>query len=103
MNQPLLIKGGRIIDPSQKIDEVGSLLIAEGKISWLGKGEEAPPKNDWEVFDAKRLVVCPGMIDLHAHLRDPGYEEKETIASGTRAAACPIPTRHWTARRLLST
>lgn len=87
MNQPLLIKGGRIIDPSQKIDEVGSLLIAEGKISWLGKGEEAPPKNDWEVLDAKGLVVCPGIIDLHAHLRDPGYEEKETIASGTRAAA----------------
>jgi dihydroorotase len=85
MNKPLLIKGGRIIDPSQKIDEVGSLLIAEGKISWRGKGE--PPKGDYEVFDAKGLVVCPGLIDLHSHLRDPGYEEKETIASGSRAAA----------------
>jgi dihydroorotase len=85
MNKPLLIKGGRIIDSSQKIDEVGSLLIAEGKISWRGKGE--PPKGDYEVFDAKGLVVCPGLIDLHSHLRDPGYEEKETIASGSRAAA----------------
>ncbi len=85
MNKPLLIKGGRIIDPSQNVDEVGNLLIAEGKISWHGKGE--PPKGDYEVLDAKGLVVCPGLIDLHSHLRDPGYEEKETIASGTRAAA----------------
>ncbi len=85
MNKPLLIKGGRIIDPSQKLDEVGSLLIAEGKISWRGKGE--PPKTDYEVIDARGLVVCPGLIDLHTHLREPGYEEKETIASGARAAA----------------
>jgi dihydroorotase len=85
MNKPLFIKGGRIIDPSQKLDEVSNLLVAEGKISWMGKGE--PPKGDYEVFDAKGLVVCPGLIDLHSHLRDPGYEEKETIASGTRAAA----------------
>jgi dihydroorotase len=85
MNKPLLIKGGRIVDPSQKLDEVGSLLIAEGKISWRGKGE--PPKGDYEVFDAQGLVVCPGLIDLHTHLREPGYEEKETIASGAKAAA----------------
>ena len=87
MNKPLLIKGGRIIDPSQNIDEVGSLLIAEGKIAWRGKGAEAPPKGACEVLDAKGLVVCPGLIDLHVHLREPGYEEKETIASGSRAAA----------------
>ena len=87
MNKPLLIKGGRIIDPSQKMDEVGSLLVAEGKISWLGKGEAASPKTDYEVLDAQGLVVCPGFIDLHCHLRQPGYEEKETIASGTKAAA----------------
>ncbi len=87
MNKALLIKDGRIIDPSQKTDEVGSLLVAEGKISWRGKGEEAPPETDYEVLDAKGLVVCPGLIDLHSHLRDPGYEEKETIASGSRAAA----------------
>jgi dihydroorotase len=76
--KPLLIKGGRIIDPSQKLDEVGSLLIAEGKISWRGKGE--PPKSDCDILDASGLVVCPGLIDLHTHLREPGYEEKETIA-----------------------
>ena len=87
MNKSLLIKGGRIIDPSQKLDEVGSLLIAEGKISWRGKGEEIPPKTDCEILEAKGLVVCPGLIDLHSHLRDPGYEEKETITSGTKAAA----------------
>jgi len=85
MNKPLLIKNGRIIDPSQKLDEVSSLLIAEGKISWWGKGE--PPKGDCDILDASGLVVCPGLIDLHTHLREPGYEEKETIASGTRAAA----------------
>jgi dihydroorotase len=85
MNKALVIKGGRIIDPSQKIDEVASLLVAEGKIAWRGKGE--PPKSDYEVLDAKGMVVCPGLIDLHCHLREPGYEEKETIASGTKAAA----------------
>jgi dihydroorotase len=85
MNKPLLIKGGRIIDPSQKLDEVGSLLITEGKISWTGKGE--PPKTDYDILDASGLIVCPGLIDLHTHLREPGYEEKETIASGSRAAA----------------
>jgi dihydroorotase len=85
MNKALLIKGGRIIDPSQKIDEVASLLVADGKIAWRGKGE--PPQTDYEVLDAKGLVVCPGLIDLHCHLREPGYEEKETIASGTKAAA----------------
>jgi dihydroorotase len=87
MNQTLLIQGGRIIDPSQKIDETGSLLVAEGRIAWLGKGEATPPKTDYEVLDAQGLVVCPGLIDLHCHLRQPGYEEKETIASGTKAAA----------------
>jgi len=85
MNKPLLIKDGRIIDPSQKTDEVGSLLVTEGKISWRGKGE--PPKGDYDILDAGGLIVCPGLIDLHTHLRDPGYEEKETIASGSRAAA----------------
>jgi dihydroorotase len=85
MNKPLLIKGGRIIDPSQKIDEVGNLLVAEGKIAWRGQGK--PPQSDYEVLEAKGLVVCPGFIDLHSHLRQPGYEEKETIASGSHAAS----------------
>jgi dihydroorotase len=81
----LLIQGGRIIDPSQGIEAIGNLLISEGKISWLG--EEAPPPTDYDILNAKGLVVCPGFIDLHCHLRQPGDEEKETIASGTRAAA----------------
>jgi dihydroorotase len=83
----LLIQGGKIIDPSQGIEAVGNLLISQGKISWRGKGEEAPPQNDYDVLNAKELVVCPGFIDLHCHLRQPGEEEKETIATGTRAAA----------------
>jgi dihydroorotase len=81
--KPLLIQGGQIIDPSQGIELTGNLLITEGKISWLG--EELP--TDYDILNAKGLVVCPGFIDLHCHLRQPGDEEKETIASGSRAAA----------------
>ncbi len=82
--KPLLIKGGHIVDPGQGIDGIGSLLIIEGKISWRG---ETPPQPDYDVLHAEGLIVCPGFIDLHCHLRQPGFEEKETIASGTRAAA----------------
>jgi len=85
--ESLLIQGGRIIDPSQGIDKVGSLLIAEGKISKLGEEETTPPLPDCDVIHAQELIVCPGFVDLHCHLRQPGFEEKETIASGTRAAA----------------
>ncbi len=83
----LLIRGGHIIDPSQGTDGIGSLLITEGKISWRGKGETAPPQADYDALPAQGLIVCPGLIDLHCHLREPGFEEKETIATGTRAAA----------------
>ena len=84
LRKPLLIQGGRIIDPGQGIDEISNLLITEGKIAWLGKG--APPQTDYNTLNAKGLIVCPGFIDLHCHLRQPGFEEKETIATGTRAA-----------------
>ncbi|MDP2731218.1 MAG: dihydroorotase [Dehalococcoidales bacterium] len=84
--KPLLIRSGHIIDPGQKIDEVGSLLITEGKIAWLGKGKEAP-SIDYDILNAEGLVVSPGFIDLHCHLRQPGFEGKETIATGSRAAA----------------
>jgi dihydroorotase len=87
MIKPLLIQGGRLIDPSQGIDEVGSLLISEGKISWLVKGEIPISEPDYDVLPARGLIVCPGFIDLHCHLREPGFEDKETIATGTRAAA----------------
>ncbi len=83
----LLIHGGHIIDPSQGIDEIGSLLITEGKILWLGRGELTPPQPDYDILDARGLMVCPGFVDLHCHLRQPGFEQKETIATGTRAAA----------------
>lgn len=83
----LLIHGGHIIDPSQGVDEIGSLLITEGKISWLGRGEATPPQPDYDVLHARGLIVCPGFVDLHCHLRQPGFEEKETIATGTQAAA----------------
>jgi dihydroorotase len=85
MPKLLLIEGGRIIDPSQDIDKTGNLLIKEGEIAWRGDG--MPPDTDYDVLNADGLIVCPGFIDLHCHLRQPGYEEKETIATGTRAAA----------------
>jgi dihydroorotase len=87
ITKSLLIQGGRVIDPSQGLDGIGSLLITEGKISWLGIGEVTPPQPDCNVLHAQGLVVCPGFVDLHCHLRQPGFEEKETIATGTRAAA----------------
>jgi dihydroorotase len=83
----LLIKGGRIIDPSQGIDEAADLLITEGKISWLGQGEPSSPQRDCNVLHGRGLIVSPGFIDLHCHLRQPGFTEKETIATGSQAAA----------------
>jgi dihydroorotase len=80
----LLIRGGHIIDPSQGIDQVGDLLIAEGKIVQVG-GTVISSKA--QNLDATGLVICPGFIDLHCHLREPGFEDKETIATGTKAAA----------------
>jgi len=89
---PLLIHGGHIIDPSQGIDQIGDLLIAEGKIVQIGGTvilSQSPAHREGEAknFDASGLVVCPGFIDLHCHLREPGFEDKETIATGTKAAA----------------
>jgi len=85
--KPLLIYGGRIIDPSQDLDEPANLLITGGEISWLGKANTPPPGNSYDTLHAQGLIVSPGLVDLHCHLRDPGFEEKETISSGTKAAA----------------
>jgi dihydroorotase len=85
MTPPLLIKNGRIIDPANTIDMKGSLLIRDKLIAWMGQGE--PPEADYLTIEAEGLIVCPGFIDLHCHLRQPGEEQKETIATGTRAAA----------------
>jgi dihydroorotase len=86
--KPVLIKSVHIIDPSQKINTVGSILIAQGKIAWLGTGIQKPATDGYDIMDACNLIASPGFIDLHCHLRDPGLEEKETIATGTQAAAC---------------
>ncbi|MFH1651557.1 MAG: dihydroorotase [Chloroflexota bacterium] len=80
----LLIRNGRIIDPVRGHDRPGSLLVAGGKIV---PGDDFLPGPEDTVIDAAGLVVCPGFIDLHCHLRQPGFEAKETIATGTRAAA----------------
>jgi dihydroorotase len=80
----LLLKGGRVIDPGRDVDAELDLLLAEGKVAEIGPRVAA---RGAEVLDVAGLVVCPGFIDLHTHLREPGREDKETIATGTRAAA----------------
>ncbi|HXA96462.1 MAG TPA: dihydroorotase [Candidatus Dormibacteraeota bacterium] len=81
----LLIKHGRVIDPAGGVDAVQDVWIADGRIHKVGKSLKAPA--GIETLDATGKVVCPGFIDIHVHLREPGFEYKETIASGTRAAA----------------
>ncbi len=81
----LLIKGGRVIDPSQGLDEKLDILVADGKIKEIGKKLTAG--KGVEAIDAKGMIVSPGLIDMHVHLRDPGLEYKEDIVTGTRAAA----------------
>ncbi|MBI3743002.1 MAG: dihydroorotase [Chloroflexi bacterium] len=85
MSQPLLIRGGRVIDPAQQFDSVADVLIVNGRVAGVKRGLAAP--DGAQVIDAKGLIVTPGFIDLHCHLREPGQEEKETIATGTQAAA----------------
>jgi dihydroorotase len=80
----VLLRGGRVVDPSQGTDAVLDLLLADGAVAALGESLEAP--EGAEVIDAGGLVVAPGLIDVHVHLREPGGEHKETIASGARAA-----------------
>lgn len=82
----ILIKGGRIIDPSQNKDAVGDLLISNGVIREIAPVISSAGKKI-HVIDAKGKIVAPGLIDLHTHVREPGFEYKETIASATAAAA----------------
>ena len=84
MTDAILVTGGRIIDPAQGIDAVGDVLIADGVVVSAGPLVGGPV--DCPVVDATGLVVTPGFIDLHVHLREPGQEDKETIATGALAA-----------------
>jgi dihydroorotase len=79
----LLIKHGRVVDPTQRLDEGLWVLIADGKVARVAERIE---DRDAEVFDATGLVVAPGFVDVHTHLREPGFEYKETIATGSAAA-----------------
>ena len=81
--QTIHISGGRVIDPSQGIDRVTDLWLSRGRVAALGaEGYEGAEV----VIDASGLIVCPGLIDAHVHLREPGNEEDETIATGAMAA-----------------
>ena len=96
----LLIKGGRVINPSSGLDEVIDILVEDGIIKAISKDIQVD--KNVNIVHADNKIVCPGFIDLHVHLREPGFEYKEDIASGTRAAAagdlpvsvvCPILIR----------
>lgn len=85
---PLLLKNGRVIDPASGTDKRCAILLAEGRIAAIGgQFRAASLPIGTETIDLKGKWVCPGFIDMHVHLREPGEEYKETIASGTRAAA----------------
>lgn len=81
------ITNGRIIDPANNIDEIGDIFIADGKIAWVNGNGKPPEPQTADVYNATGLIVAPGLIDMHVHLREPGFEHKETIATGTAAAA----------------
>ena len=85
MTKPLVLRGGRVVDPSQGRDEIADLIVENGAITGSGRNQGAP--DGAEIVDCAGLVVAPGFIDVHCHLREPGREDVETIASGARAAA----------------
>jgi dihydroorotase len=85
VTRPILIRGGRVIDPSRRTDGIADVYLADGRVASVGlniKGEDG-----CEIVDAKGKVVTPGLIDLHVHLREPGFEDLETVATGAMAAA----------------
>ncbi|MEI6685231.1 MAG: amidohydrolase family protein, partial [Planctomycetota bacterium] len=79
----ILIRSGRVIDPSQNIDQIADLWIQGEKILGIGPNLAANPD---QIIDAKGMIVTPGLIDMHVHLREPGREEDETIATGAHSA-----------------
>ncbi|MEX0801272.1 MAG: dihydroorotase [Dehalococcoidia bacterium] len=84
MTPTLAIRGGRVVDPANGIDAIADVLLVDGRVAAVGVGVG---KEAGETLDASGLVVCPGLVDIHTHLRQPGFEHKETIASGALAAA----------------
>jgi dihydroorotase len=85
----LILSGGRVIDPSQNLDETTDVAIVDGRIDAIGRGLAADrrPTSDVQILDCTGLVVSPGFVDVHCHLREPGREDVETIATGAAAAA----------------
>jgi dihydroorotase len=83
----VVLRGGRVIDPSQGLDSTGDLVVSDGKIESFETAAGAKYSDDVQVVDCAGLVVSPGFIDVHCHLREPGREDVETIATGARAAA----------------
>lgn len=85
MSAKTLLKGGRVVDPTQSMDEVADVRLVDGLVAEVGPGLDST--EDTEVIDCAGLVVSPGLIDVHVHLREPGGEHKETIATGAASAA----------------
>jgi dihydroorotase len=85
VTRPLLLRGGRVIDPSRDLDQTADVLVQDGTIAAVGAALGIPDGAD--VREVRGLVVAPGLVDVHVHLREPGNEDVETIASGSRAAA----------------
>ncbi len=82
----ILIQNGRIVDPANRIDAAGDILIDDDRVEQVGGKIDVAHDAAVDVIDAGGLIVTPGLIDMHVHLREPGFEHKETIATGTRAA-----------------
>jgi dihydroorotase len=91
--RPLLLHGGRVVDPSQDLDERSDLLVIDGRVEALGTDIEGP--DDVEVLDVTGQVIAPGLIDVHVHFREPGGEHKETIHTGSHAALAGGFTTVW--------
>ena len=79
----LVVRGARLVDPSQNLDEVSDIVLADGVVESIGSAVD----DESDVIDATGQVAIPGLIDMHVHLREPGFEYKETIATGAHAAA----------------
>jgi dihydroorotase len=85
MSEKLILKGGRVVDPSQDLNDMSDVLLVDGRVVSLGPSLDAP--EGAQLIDCEGLVVTPGLIDVHVHLREPGGEHKETIATGAASAS----------------